>query len=735
MYPTAIGLERYELLRELSKNDGGATYKAVVRGSQKVIAVRSILPHAAASLDISSILQNANKARVLNSPYIVHLLEAYEVGGVVYLIMDYAEGAFLAPALGTPRMSEWEMADTSRQICSAIDHASSLNVFHQNLHPGNVIQEWDGTVKLLDYGVTANPMQRAQSNSGAIQCLHYLSPEQARGGQADRRSNLFSWGAIMYEMITGEQAFRGDASGTIIDQLTNLAPAAPHTIKGGIHPGLSKIVMKALAKLPGERYQTGGELLYDLDHYKEQLTMAPKIVVPAAPEPRPSAAPAPAITPTPQPIRSEARSIAPAAKVAAPPQPVLPAKPAAPKPVAAPVAQTEVQRPKPAPQAPPTPANPRLAPTPRSEFLIVGPKPSAPDVPPVAAPHVPVSDAPKPPEAEKAARSSSVGSNRPLLVLAAAIGAVVLIVGALGILLWMHYEKPAAPAATVQNAPIQPVPAVVEQPVVVEAPPPEPTTPVEAANAKKKNKKTVPLPVAAAVPMLGNLSVSSMPEGGSVEIDGQTSQFVTPHTTPGLAAGSHTIRVSKAGYEPVTRTINVQAGQTVAFNVPLTEMRATLTINSDPDGAVISINGERSSRTTPVTVMLLKGRYRIALSKQGYLPTESSIDAVPGQNYKVSPHLTPLGNADEIKDVSKLKKLFGGGSQMGKVQFRTMPRGAQVSVNGKIMKKQTPMELFFPGGNYELVIALPGYKTVQKTITVTENATQTVDVQLEREPK
>jgi serine/threonine protein kinase len=720
MLPSAIVLERYELLRELSKSDGGATYKAVVRSSQKSIAVRSILPHPATSLDISALLQNAIKARALNSPYIVHLLEAYESEGIVYLVMDYTEGALLAPALGTPQISDWELADASRQICSAIDHASSLNVFHQNLHPGNVIQEWDGTVKLLDYGVTTNPVQRAQSNPGAMQCLQYVSPEQARGEPLDRRSNLFSWGAILYEMVTGKKAFPGDQVDAILEQITNSAPAAPHKIKGGVHPGLSKIIMRSLANSPGERYQTGSELLYDLDHYKEHVTIAPKSVVTAAPPPVRSVAPVPPPIPAPQPIRNETRPLVPVAKIAAPPK--VPVKP-----VAAP------QRPT-APEFVPLSATPHLAPTPRSEFLIVGPKPSTAVAAPVPAAETQTAaqEISKPPE-QQHVRPSKTGSNRPLLVLITAIaGVVLLLLVAVGIILWLHRDKPAS-----QNAATQATPQA-EQPVPIDVPIVEPTAPVQPANAKDKKKKTTAPVTVASVPMLGNLSISSAPEGATIEIDGQTIQFTTPHTAPGLAAGAHTLRVSKAGYEPVTRSISVQAGQTVTFNAPLTELRATLAISSDPEGALISINGEKSSRVTPATVMLLKGRYAIALSKQGFLPAESSIDAVPGQSYKVAPHLTPLGNADAVKDVGKLKKFFGGGdrvAQMGKVQFKTVPKGAAVSVNGKPMKKQTPMELFFPGGTYELMITLPGYKTVQKTITVTENATQAVDVQLERELK
>lgn len=739
MFPTANGIERYELQRELSTNDGGATYKAIVRGTQRTIAVRCIKPHSTNSLDINAILQHANSARTLNSPYIVHLLEAYEIEGIAYLAMDYAEGALLASALGTAKISDWELADVSRQICSAIDHAASLNVCHQNLNPRNVIQEWDGTVKLLDYGVTANPVRRAQDNPGALAALRYVSPEQACGKPLDRRSNLYSWGAILYEMATGKSAFEGDTAAAILEQIANVIPAAPHRIKGGVPHGLSRIIMKALAKSPGERYQSGAELLHDLDHYADQVTVAPKKIAVATPPRLTVAAPTPETPqepPEPQPARTEA-PIVPPARVPAPM--AIPTRtPAAHRPtVEAPVSP---RPPEPPPRAPQTRSVPtttsHLEPTPRSEFIIVGPKKGNPEPTPEALPQKPAAQeaAPTPPKAQKPVGSSKKLSNKALLLIlsgAAVLFVLVLALCVTGIVLSLRREKPALQAL---NAPDQTAP--VEQPIITEAQAPQPAAPVEPTTTKKKKQAATSAPVAAA-PKLGNLLISSTPEGALIEIDGQGNQFPTPHTTPGLAAGSHTIRVSKAGYETVTRVVDVPAGQTATLNLQLVELRATLVINSDPNGALVSINGEKSNRTTPVTVMLLKGRYTITLSKQGFLPAESSIDVSPGQSYRVAPHLAPLGNADAIKDVNKLQKLFGGGhgSQMGKVQFRTMPKGAQVSVNGKIMKKQTPMELMFPGGPYEIVITLPGYKTVQKTITVTENGTQAVDVQLERETK
>ncbi len=811
MFPSAIGLDRYEILRELSNNDAGGTYKALVRADNKNVAVRVIKPGPTTSPDLGIVLQNASRSCALSSPYIVHVLEAYESEGSVCLLMDYTEGSLLSSALGTDKISDWDLADLARQLCSAIDHAASKNIFHPNLNPSNIVQEWDGTVKLMDYGVTVSPIQRAQSNPASAKSLRYLSPEQASGKPIDRRSNLFSLGVILYEMTAGQAAFSGDQA-IILNQIANVTPPAPRLIKNSIHPGLSDLILKAISKTPDERFQTGAELLQALDHYRDNQTVAPKPAVPVAPpapKPLQDHVPAPAQSryapPTPPsmaPRPPVQRAVPPAGARSIPPRPVAPVAPAMP---VRPVQKIEKPIPAPAQPAPlpATPPKPALKPTPRSEFIIVGPrteievpaaKPNAapapaafagtavpPVVAPVAAPNsangsasgtapapvastVPTQPAPvsvpvqprvpapvqqptqtvvRPPQpvaqtqqiaagpqqarTKKAATGSAPKNRMPLIAVGVGIMCLVVLAG-VGVFFLTRSERPATQQA--QSQPSIPV----EQPAMEETQPQLPTAP-ESPSVNKKKKQKDAQPVAAPVPVLGNLYIQSNPEGATIEIDGQGGA-VTPRTYPNLPTGTRTVRISKPGYEPVTRTVQIEAGQTASLNVALTELRATVVIGSDPEGAAITINGEKTGKTTPATVSLLKGKYNIAFQKQGFLPSENTIDVVGGQNYKVSPRLTALGNADAIKDVGKLKKIFGGSNQtaqMGKVQFRSVPKGAQVSVNGKIMKKQTPMELFFPAGHYEIVVSMPGYKSVQKTISVTEDTTQPVDVQLERD--
>lgn len=319
------------------------------------------------------------------------------------------------------------------------------------------------------------------------------------------------------------------------------------------------------------------------------------------------------------------------------------------------------------------------------------------------------------------------------IVAGAALFLLVIALGFAGVIIWTLKQARVQNQVQVQ----QPAP---EQPVTTPAEPEQvQEIPVEApVSASNKKQKKAPQTTSIAAPVTGTIYVSSTPPGATIEVDGQSTGFVTPHAVFNVNAGTHTVRVTKPGFESVTRTAQVSGNQVASLDVPLAEIRATVSIASDPDGATVLINGEKLARTTPVTVALLKGKYTVSLQKQGFLAAETTVDVIPGQSYKVTPRLARLGDATAVKEVGKFKKLFGGGravSDMGKLQFKTTPKGAQVTVNGTAMKKQTPMDLFFPAGHYEIVISLPGYKSVHRTVSVVEDSTQTVEVQLERETK
>ena len=201
----------FEILRTLGRIDDKRVFKAASPADGKVIAIRPIQGD---GKSLPARIDAARRAITLESPHIVQVQEVTEADGESYVVTEYVEGNDLRSLLNpNTEVSVWEATDIARQICSAIDHARLRHIAHRNLTPANIMVEWDGTVKVMDYETLTDPNEsyRAGRNPEA---LHYLSPEQARGKEPDWRSNLFSLGAMLYELLTrGKGIFRRGRTG------------------------------------------------------------------------------------------------------------------------------------------------------------------------------------------------------------------------------------------------------------------------------------------------------------------------------------------------------------------------------------------------------------------------------------------------------------------------------------------------------------------------------------------
>ena len=165
--------------------------------------------------------------------------------------------------------SIWDLLDITRQVCAGLEQAAAKGVTHCSLEPAKIMVQWDGMVKILGYGISNMGLIGAESGKGLGRLMPYCSPEQIRGEAIDLRSNLFTLGAILYEMVVGQKAFDGADPVTLVNQIENEIPASPSAVNSKIHPAVSALIMKALAKDPAERYQSARELLDDLEKCKE----------------------------------------------------------------------------------------------------------------------------------------------------------------------------------------------------------------------------------------------------------------------------------------------------------------------------------------------------------------------------------------------------------------------------------------------------------------------------------
>jgi hypothetical protein len=329
---TKIG--QFEILSELSKSTTGTVYKVNDPESGQTVALKAIQLSAFgenAPALTQALLAEAESTKVLSSSNITNVYGAGEIEGQFCAAMDYIQGNSVATMLARKEgFSIWDLLDIGRQLCSGLEHAKSHNIVHYSLEPSKIMCGWDGTTKILGYGVSSvgNFIQHVPGTVPSI--LHYMSPEQVRGEATDSRSNLFSLGAMLYEMVTERKAFDREDAESLRQSILDSTPVAPVHVNPKVHPVLSDLILKVLAKDPAERYQTARELLDDLEKCKESKpSAAKKAEAPKAAVAKPSPVAQPKVA-----AASAPKSAAAPPKPAATPAKATPAKPVENKPAA-----------------------------------------------------------------------------------------------------------------------------------------------------------------------------------------------------------------------------------------------------------------------------------------------------------------------------------------------------------------------------------------------------------------
>jgi serine/threonine protein kinase len=844
----SMKIGHFEILSELAKSATGAVYKANDSQSGQTVALKAIQLSAfgehASELE-KCLLEEAENTKGLSHSNLAPVYGAGVIDGQFCAAMEYIQGNSIATMLARKEgFSIWDLLDIGRQVCSGLDRAHSLKVFHFSLEPAKIMCGWDGTVKLLGFGVSSVGKFVMQIPGGILPTLPYMSPEQMRGENIDARSNLFSLGAMFYEMVTDRKAFDGEDLESLQKCILESTPVPPAQVNQKLHPMLSDLIVKALAKDPEQRYQSGKELLDDLEKCKEAKPVAAakkpaeaaksplvpdktkaaaqsKFIAqpaqPAAPKPVVASAPPRPVEPkraaTPQ---VEKKSVASAPSLAA--QPAATQRTAEPALKAAAAAagwpgdesslpeasspklemssqfitscvkatidaasqeqavmssavieepQTEAPRAKIAvdplmagsgPSRGSSTSFSEMTELPPLKEIYVEPPPPPPifeePSPYVSAAGPRVEQEKEKPKiqprevAEKAIKEIKGVPPRLMMYSIAAAVALILII-AVGLAVHIHdlntQDEPAHSAA-VADAPAQPSPAQstpqqtappVQSEAVAAAQPVEPVpAPAHTSStAKAKNARKKAPPAAPAI-VPGQMSVDSTPQGAQVQVDGKTDPaWVTPFTLSGLDPGQHSITVSKAGYSTDTRTVDVVSGSKSFVVTHLAQLMATLSVTSSPAGANVYIDGRDTGKTTPAQVSVDKGQHVVLVRKPGYLDETTNPQFVLGQTVSFSPTLRALGNADDIKTVGKMKKLFGGGGAqgMGSVTVKTQPKGAQVAVNQRMLDKGSPVEFMLDPGNYVVDITLSGYAPIHKVINVDKGGKVVIDEILQRQ--
>jgi len=630
--------------------------------------------------------REAQAAGILNHPNIVTVYDFGEDNGVLYLAMEFLEGKSLQDIVEEEGVLAPErIIPIYEQVCAALDEAHSHKIIHRDVKPANIMILHSGLVKVTDFGI-AKILSTGMTQAGQILGTpNYMSPEQVRGRQIDGRSDLFSLGVILYELVTGEKPFAGQNITTVIYRIVNENPIPPRELDATIHPGLSYVIQKALAKNPDERYQTCRELAEDLKNYKKlggAVAPGETVIVRAPPIGR-GAGEAKPVTPVkPQPTRL--------------PPPVTAAEQPIPRPVSIQVIPPVQARPAKSSSTPwvvvlllvlaagggayyyyflmpqprvqvssmPPPLPPPAVQTPTGAAPAAGqvdatqPQPS--DQPTGAGGEVPTSQAPTPSEAIPTEAPSDV----------------------------------AQPPATSRESAPKPAPS--------QGPAPSETRPPPAAAGVRASQRP------------GSLMVSSNIPGAQITVDGKSDPaWITPFTVPNLTPGLHSVVVVKQGYTVAQRNVTIEAGVVTPLNVELGVPTGEINIVTTPPGVDVLIDGEPAGKT-PVQKALSVGKHTFTLQAPGMEPYTSNFE-IRYDGYIVTKRIDLSGAMV---------------ASTGVVEIRTTPPGATISAGGKVLGGTTPTSIRLPAGRHMLSISLAGYQTLHVGVDVPADGSVTLHERL-----
>jgi TolB-like protein/Flp pilus assembly protein TadD len=282
---------QYDEIAPLAEGGMGQVYVAIDTRLGRKVALK-LLPasHTNDAERVRRFEQEARAVSALNHPNIVTLYEVGEVDSLHFIATEFVDGVTLRERLAGERLTVGEVLDVGVQVASALEAAHEAGVVHRDVKPENVMLRPDGYVKVLDFGIAKlAPRQEAaldangpagsstRTNPGVVMgTTAYMSPEQARGEEVDARTDVWSLGVVLYEMVAGRAPFEGETPNHVVVSILDEEPA-PLTLDAGVPSELERIVRKALRKERSERYQTAGGLAEELRKLKEELTVEARL--------------------------------------------------------------------------------------------------------------------------------------------------------------------------------------------------------------------------------------------------------------------------------------------------------------------------------------------------------------------------------------------------------------------------------------------------------------------------
>jgi eukaryotic-like serine/threonine-protein kinase len=762
---------RYEIVGELGRGAMGVVYRATDPVIGRNVAVKTIrLTEEGTGLSRKELLSRfqteARAAGLLTHPNIVVVYDAGEEDGLYYITMELVEGKSLQALLDcghafpVPRVLR-----ILEQTCSALQFAHERNIVHRDIKPANLMLSADDTVKVTDFG-TAKILQMGtvQQTTHVMGTPSYMSPEQVKGRPVDGRSDIFSLGVMMYEMLTGEKPFPGQSITTVIYKIVNEDPIPPRQLNPSLHPGLNEIVLRALAKEPEARYQNCREVLEDLRNYRnivdDRNNPDATIVTPRNIPGQPFSTPTSPLRP-----HFEDSNVASAAhslqnRASGPSQTPAIRRTGAlpPLPVEEPPKKSGtfatvlaaiflvcvivygVIRVRPALEAAhdlnnkgarvetsaaPSPAVPVTA---QPSIQASDSQGALPETQPSASAQEPASVTKSDPEPVKTPVSTIASANPPVptpavsktiepsVSLAATeykrqIEKLIseehlngrVKVGAVSSTITLTGKlHPADHAGLLKFMRNAPGNVRVVDDIQYDDSP--------VANSGAGDNGTHPVPSAdksaihIVTDVLGATATLYGPAGRTL------SACQTPCSFNNLEPQRYSLEIKKDGYLPVQTAIETESGQTVDQKFHLDALAKGLYVSSRPSGADIFINGAKQPGQTPVTIPLGPGQYNLVLRLPGY-------EAYSGQ-------IQVKDNVQTTLDAELKEKAQQG--HVAWAQVNSTPQGAEIFIDGSDTGEATPARVQVPTGVHMIALHLNGYQIAKHGIQASEGGTVSV---------
>lgn len=262
---------RYEIVEKIGGGGMAVVYKAKCNLLNRYVAVKILRAEFTNDRNfIEKFKKESQAAASLSHPNIVNIYDVGEQDDIYYIVMEYVPGKTLKEIIQERGpLSLNEIIDFSKQIAQALSHAHQNHIIHRDIKPHNILVTQDNRAKVTDFGIALAATSSTMTNAGSvIGSVHYFSPEQARGGYTDEKSDLYSLGIVMYEMATGRVPFEGDSPISVALKHIQETPAPPAAYVPTLSKGLNDIIMKLISKEQSSRYSNTAELLTDLNQLK-----------------------------------------------------------------------------------------------------------------------------------------------------------------------------------------------------------------------------------------------------------------------------------------------------------------------------------------------------------------------------------------------------------------------------------------------------------------------------------